>query len=230
MHNIFTITLLSALITQNVICKELSIARTAIDLTLSKKVTKKRDGLPSCYTGGGESEWGEREIADKWTARYCSSVLEFGGGAGSVSTIIQKHLRNKKNHVVIEPLDTKNPMMGGYNKLLQNKNACSEQYTTIDHILKKGEQKNILMLVENPFDCIVADCEGCLNSEYDKNPELFKAVKMIQVERDDRYPLNSVTGGKYEILFGKLGLKKIDTGYGCGGKCYSEVWAKDLDI
>ena len=57
-------------------------------------------------------------------------------------------------------------------------------YIRIDHILKKGEHKNILKMVDNPFDCITPDCEGYVNGEYNKNPELFKAVKMIQVERD----------------------------------------------
>ena len=50
--------------------------------------------LPRCYQGGGESEWGERLIASQWTPR-CQSVLEFGGGAGSVSTVIQNKLSTK---------------------------------------------------------------------------------------------------------------------------------------
>lgn len=51
--------------------------------------------LPSCYLGGGWGEWNERETAYKWTFPD-ACVLEFGGGAGSVSTIIQKILKNQK--------------------------------------------------------------------------------------------------------------------------------------
>jgi len=45
---------------------------------------------------------GEREIANKYTSPN-STVLEFGGGEGSVSVIIQKKLKNPRDHIVIKP-------------------------------------------------------------------------------------------------------------------------------
>ena len=171
--------------------------------------------LPNCYIKGGETEWGERIIANKYTNR-CTSILEFGGGSGSVSTIIQQNLKNKRNHIVIQPANNGH----GVERLLANKKSCNSQFTLIDHVVEKGEGNKILNILDYPPDCIVADCEGCLHLEYEKNPELFNNVKMIQVERDD--------GRKYDNLFQKLQLRKIDDGkgLGCDGRCDTQVWVK----
>ena len=59
------------------------------DAISGRKLRNRSDHLPGCYEGAYD-EWGEQEIAAKWTKGYCSSVLEFGGGGGSVSTVIQK--------------------------------------------------------------------------------------------------------------------------------------------
>ena len=98
-------------------------------------------------------------------------------------------------------------------------------FTAVDHILVAGEQDKILKMVSKPFDCIVADCENCLVEEYEKNPKLFKKVKYIQVERDDKKPLNASTG-PYDALFEKMSLKKVDSGSGCDGRCQTEVWMR----
>lgn len=179
--------------------------------------------LPSCFTSA-HNEAGEREIADMFTPPD-ACVLEFGGGAGAVSTIVQRHLKNPRDHVVIQPVSGKGsetPMMGGISILLKNKKACKGQYQVIDHVLKKGEGKDLLKLVSKPFDTLVVDCEGCLTGEYDKNPDLFEHVTMIQVERDD-VALNTT---RYDPLFEKLGFKKIFTGKGCGTACATDVWIK----
>lgn len=182
---------------------------------LEQFTLNKKSKLPACYLGGGESEFGERDIAENWTDAN-SIVLEFGGGAGSVSTIIQNKINNKKDHVVIQPPHKE--MMGGIKQLIKNKKACNSQFQIIDHILEKGEEDKLLKMVSKPFNLIVADCENCLYQEYKKNPKLFSEVKMIQVERDD--------DGSYNKLRKELGMKLIHTGVGCGGKCTSEVWKK----
>lgn len=178
--------------------------------------------LPQCYLGGGESEWGEREIARRYTTPDMS-ILEFGGGAGSVSTVIQDMLWNKTNHTVIQPKEggSSEPMMGGYEQLMKNKTACNMQFHAIDHVLEKGEGAAILGLVSKPYDTIVADCEGCLVGEYEKNPDLFANVSTVQVERDD--------GGTYDDLFvNKLHLTMVDAGkgLGCDGACDTQVWKR----
>jgi hypothetical protein len=98
--------------------------------------------LPECYLGGGEEEWGEREIADRFTAGVCNAVLEFGGGAGSVSTIVQKHLKTPLNHVVIQPPEGMH-YNTGVEQLLKNKAACKLQFQVVDHILAAGEGEKI---------------------------------------------------------------------------------------
>ena len=70
-------------------------------------------------------------------------------------------------------------------------------------------------------DTIVADCEGCLLGEYEKNPDLFANVSTVQVERDD--------GGTYDDLFvNKLHLTMVDAGkgLGCDGACDTQVWKR----
>ena len=184
-----------------------------------------RHDLPPCFDAKDAigSEWGERNVAAKWTKGFCHSVLEFGGGAGSVSTVIQMSLENKRNHVVIQPREE--GMFGGLGALYKNQASCQMEFTVIDHVLAKDEGKTLLEHVSQPFDCIIADCENCLVGEYEKNPELFKNIKYIQVERDDRWPLNA-TEGPYDKLFIELQMKKLDSGIGCNGACETEVWGR----
>ena len=177
----------------------------------------RRSLLPLCYLGGGLSEWNERETAYKWTFPD-ACVLEFGGGAGSVSTVIQKILKNQKNHVVIQPPEKE--MFGGITQLKKNRDACNSKFQIIDHVLKKGEEDTVMGMVSKPFDLIVADCENCLYNEYKKNPKLFANIKQIQVERDD-------FDKSYDRLIKELGMKIVHT-----AKCYMresvtvEVWEK----
>ena len=110
----------------------------------------KNNHSPPFYQGAYD-EWGEQEVAEKWTKGYCNSVLEFGGGGGAVSTIIQKNLDNRKNHVVIQP-DSRQSMFGGYKQHLKNRQSCKMSFTAIDHILVAGEQNEILQMVSEPFD------------------------------------------------------------------------------
>lgn len=173
--------------------------------------------LPACYTGGGEGEWGERLVAYKWT-RPDACVLEFGGGAGSVSTVIQGILKNKSDHVVIQP--TENGFYGGVEKLRKNKDACSSQFHVIDHVLQEGEEQAIKDLVSRPYDTVVADCEDCLLQEYEKNPGLFEHVTQVQVERDD------FNTRAYDKLRNLLDMTVVDTGLGCEGRCPTEVWER----
>ena len=174
--------------------------------------------LSNCYTGGGEIEWGERDVAYKFTHPR-SKVLEFGGGAGSVSQVIQNILLDPSKHVVIQPNDN-SEMFGGFKQITKNKKSCNCKYTIIDHILEKGEGPQVKALIGGyDFDLIVADCEDCLLGEYFKNPDLFKGVRMIQVERDD-------INNSYNKLFNILGMRKIHTGLHISRKLRVEVWVR----
>ena len=158
--------------------------------------------LPKCYIGGGESEWGERTVARRHT-RPDACVLEFGGGAGSVSVTLAGILTQPTDHVVIQPGDDKKAMFGGLAMLQRNAKQCNLKCRIVDRYLRHGDGAWLRGMVSKPFDTIVADCEGCLVGEYDKNPDLFEHVTQIQVERDDR--------GKYSELFEKtLGMRMVE--------------------
>ena len=171
--------------------------------------------LPSCYVRGGESEWGERALAKKHTHK-CERVLELGGGAGSVSAIIQQELRDPRKHVVVQP-DERLAMMGGFEQLLENKRSCAFQFTAIDHILTPTDVPLILETLGGLPDCLIADCENCLQGEVERLPELFSGLKQFQVERDD-------ANSNYDELFDRLGMVKVDEFYGCDGRCSADVW------
>ena len=173
--------------------------------------------ISSCYNGGGEDEWAERDVAYKYTDKN-ANVLEFGGGSGSVSQVVQRVLNDPSKHVVIQPNDD-GQMFGGFEQITKNKNACNSSYNIIDHVLSVGEGVYIKdhYIDGANFDLIIADCENCLLNEYYKNPELFEGVKMIQVERDD-------VNNSYNELFRILNMKKIYTGFHPG--LSMEVWTR----
>ena len=174
--------------------------------------------IKSCYAGGGELEFGERMIAYKWTSPD-ACVLEFGGGAGSVSHVVQDRIKNMTNHVVIQPKE--GGFYGGLEQLKKNRETCKLKFQIIDRFLERGDEAFVLKLVTKPFDTIIADCEDCLYNEYKKNPKLFENVKQIQVERDDFGTLS------YDLLRKELNMKVIDKGFGCEGRCTTEVWVKN---
>ena len=168
-------------------------------------------------------------MAERFSSR-CERVLELGGGSGSVSTVIQRRLKDKRRHVVVQP-DERMEMMGGLKRLVKNREADQLQFQIIGHMLRPGEGHAVIAMLAGRPDCIVADCEDCLWDEYKKNQALFADVKQIQVERDD-------PNRHYEALFQTMGMKKIHTGRGCGVHlpnqyhkregmlCTTEVWER----
>jgi len=169
-----------------------------------------------------KSEWGERDVAYKYTDPD-ACVLEFGGGSGSVSSVIQERLRNPSLHTVVQPV---RGMMGGVSLLRKNKTKCGYSFTIIPHILKKGELNDPPAWRKAKLPClhtlIVADCEGCLKGEYTKNPRLFDRVEMIQVERDD-------FRGEYDsLLKDTLGMKMVHQGPHFVLPHGVQVWERDL--
>lgn len=173
--------------------------------------------MMACQSGGGP-EWGERDLVYKHL-NPDSCVLEFGGGAGSVSSLIQRILANKRNHVVVEPGNA-DAMFGGLKTLRRNRTSCHSKFTIIDHVLESGEEGAVRSMVSKNFDTIVADCEGCLHGEYEKNPGLFAHVEQIIVERDD--------SGSYDALFKKLSMERSAVGVHNNplGLISNEVWTK----
>lgn len=190
---------------------------TSIQYGRTDKYARKSYMLP-CQQGGS-IEWGERDLVFKYLDKD-ACVLEFGGGAGSVSTTIQRIINTPTDHVVIEP-GGENSMFGGLEQLKENKKSCKSKFHIIDHILEKGESQSVRDLVSKNFDTIVADCENCLGGEYAKNPELFEYVTTILVERDD-------FDRSYDSLFSTLGMQKVSSGFHSDllGMVSTEMWKK----
>ena len=136
-------------------------------------------------------------------------VLELGGRYGSVSCIINLKLKNKANHVVVEPdervweaLETNKKanncdfhIIKGFvskKKLgLTNLNewhngygstAVEQEETKIaSYTLEEVKKKYNLK-----FNVLVIDCEGCLETFFDENPTIYDDIRLIIYEED--YP------------------------------------------
>ena len=135
------------------------------------------------------------------------TVLELGARYGTVSCVINNKLENPRNHVVFEP--DKNVIAA----LIKNRNTHKSKFTIVNGIIaskpmkmilngyastvsiaNKNDKdvikyitlKNIMKKTKLNFDCLVADCEGCLCDFFKENEKYIKNYKMIIFESD--YP------------------------------------------
>jgi hypothetical protein len=156
----------------------------------------------------------EREHANKYI-KPDDCVLELGARYGGVSVTINKILNNKKNQVSVEP--DKNV----WKALETNKIIHECDFEIIKGTISKKKQKIICdgwatrsveggdidnyEIPNKPFNVLVADCEGFLETFYRENPEFFKQLRLILFEKD--FPENC----NYDFLideFLKLGFKQ----------------------
>lgn len=135
------------------------------------------------------------------------TVLELGARYGTVSCVINNKLENPKNHIVMEPDKTV------IKSLLKNRKSHNSHFSVINGIIGKKPMKLSLMgyatkaeeakatdtnVIKNitlkklikktglKFDCLVADCEGCICDFFKENGKYIKNFKMIIFEGD--YP------------------------------------------
>jgi len=133
------------------------------------------------------------------------TVLELGGRYGTVSCVINNKLENPRNHVVLEPDKTV------INALIKNRKTHKSKFVIINGIIslkpmkisKNGyastvlkanvgdtdlvytiSLKDIMKKFNLNFNCLVADCEGCLCDFLTENGEYIKNYKMIIFEAD----------------------------------------------
>jgi len=208
--------IVAALVLVTVLCLATLVACGLLVVDKMKR-TSDFDQQAENYPHADDSEWGERAMARLFTPAD-ARVLELGGGAGSVSAVVQEILTDKTKHVVVQPAD--GGMLGGLPALLQTRAACNSQFTVVDHVLQSGEGDAIVRALGGAPTCLVVDCENCLVGEYAKNPQLFTSATMVQVERDD------FDGSYTSLLRDTLKLKLKHSGKGCGGMCATEVWVK----
>ena len=134
------------------------------------------------------------------------TVLELGGRYGTVSCVINNKLENPRNHVVFEPDKTVIPALIKNRKTHKSKylivngiisskpmKLVSEGYGTSTITASKNDKdivhsmslKEIMKKTKLNFDCLVADCEGCLCDLFDDNEKYIKDYKMIIFEADN---------------------------------------------
>ena len=134
-------------------------------------------------------------------------VLELGGRYGTVSAVINYKLKDKTNHVVVEPDEkiipalTKNKELNNSKyhiiaKIISNTNKkkIDDGYGThyIDNNSIENNTNNIISynefkkLYPHEFNVIVADCEGCLGEFIKNMGDDFNKINKVIFEAD--YP------------------------------------------
>tara|TARA_B100000214_G_C23964736_1_gene627120 strand:+ start:628 stop:1374 length:747 start_codon:yes stop_codon:yes gene_type:complete len=131
-------------------------------------------------------------------------VLELGGRTGTMSCYINKRLSEPTRHVVVEP------DKGVHNIIEENRSRNNCEFTLVDGVLASVPLRLIgsgnattcipcslaheplldynlayvQSLVDTPFTCLIADCEGCLQYLMDDNPEMFGELRCFIYEED----------------------------------------------
>ena len=136
-------------------------------------------------------------------------VLELGARYGTVSCIVNKLLNNKNNQISVEPdknvwnaLDTNlsnnkcntNVVKGFISKQplsLEGSSYGSTQLvdhnTTVpNYTLDQIKQKYNI----NHFTVLIVDCEGCMESFLNENPELLSTLRLVTFEEDQPHICN----------------------------------------
>lgn len=139
----------------------------------------------------------EQELSDKYI-NSSDIVLELGARYGTVSCLVNKKLRDKKLHYVVEP-DSR-----VWNALEKNKTINSCEFNIIKGVI--GEKKYKLQgegygttviesdesdiktfsLPEIDFNTLIVDCEGCFENFYRENKVFVNGLDKIMYETD--YP------------------------------------------
>jgi len=129
-------------------------------------------------------------------------VLELGARYGGVSITTNKKLNNKQNHYVVEPDESV------WEALELNKKNNNCEFNIIKGTISKKKHKLILgvggmnvgwgnhteeceesnipnhNIPDCPFNVLIADCEGFLETFYNENKEFFKNLRLIIFEKD----------------------------------------------
>ena len=154
-------------------------------------------------------------------------VLELGARWGGISITINKILKNKKDHVAVEPesivwdaleknrdrhyCEFKICKGAISNKPLKMNDGGYQGFGNYTSHVVDGDV-NLFKIsdFDIDFNVLVVDCEGALQNFYDENKEFFKQLRLILFERDRKEACD------YDYLeneFINLGFKKLDRGH-----------------
>ena len=140
----------------------------------------------------------EQRLSQKYTEPD-DIVLELGARYGTISCLVNKIIKDKKSHYVVEP--DKSVWEALENNMKNN--DCN--FNIIKGIIGKNKyrlegqgyakhavvdstygesQIEMFDLPDIPFNTLIADCEGYLETFFNENKELFKNLKKIIMECD----------------------------------------------
>ena len=140
----------------------------------------------------------EQRLSQKYTEPE-DIVLELGARYGTISCLVNKIIKDKKSHYVVEP--DKSVWEALENNMKNN--GCD--FNIIKGIIGKNKyrlegqgyakhavvdstygesQIEMFDLPDIPFNTLIADCEGYLETFFNENKELFKNLKKIIMECD----------------------------------------------
>jgi hypothetical protein len=121
-------------------------------------------------------------------------VLELGARYGGVSVTINKILNNKKNQVSVEPdekvWDALETNIKNHNcdiEIIKGTISKKKQRIICDGWATRsveGGDVNNYEIPNKPFNVLIADCEGFLETFYSENIEFFKKLRLIIFEKD----------------------------------------------
>ncbi len=139
-------------------------------------------------------------------------VLEIGGSCGRASCMINSLLKNKSNHVVVEPntdeakylkrnRDVNNFKFHIEQNVISKKPLYSLKWKTFDTPQEGSTKVNnitydqLIKKYKLKFNVIIADCEGALVCILENFPNILKNVRLLQTEHD--FAPNGVEGLEY---------------------------------
>lgn len=168
-------------------------------------------------------------------------VLELGARYGSVSVRVNKILKDKTKHVVVEPdrrvwkaltynrykNNTKFKIFQGFVANKKYKLVNKKEWSGYAATMVEDEGSNIpsitltklLKKVGFQPNVLIADCEGCLCDFMDENPDFISQLRMVMFESD--YPDKC----SYEVkVAGKLLAENFTNKESWGDQ---HVWIKE---
>ena len=182
----------------------------------------------------------EEQILAETYVLSSDCVLELGARYGTVSCATNAVLSCKTDHVVVEP-DARVWNALESNKIRNKMNFqiikgfCSTQSLGLHDLDNyrgygtrscKVEQSDIPSftlealesLVSKPFNCLIADCEGYLETFLDENPTLLPRLRCIIFEKDC----------PKECDYNKIKQRLAELGFEQKVKLFREVWIKPV--
>ena len=185
-----------------------------------------------------------------------STVLELGGSFGRASCIINSILKNKQNHVVVEPNLSQSQVLQQNrdknsfkfkieNSVISRVPLYSKNWLTYTTKVDGSVQVPIMTVVDlkqkygMKFDALVIDNEGNFTQNLKDFPDILDGIKYLQIEHDFnteddyRYFIKTMYGNNFKLK--DRFMKEDENGPGMNWSdglktdpIFVSVWTRDL--